>query len=117
MASESADNEVVSQTLDTQKRTPCGITSIKNIIRARSNNVKLLIELNTKSQPLNTNGGNTFVSYIGVVVMKNVSITFSSWTHVMLNSVKKRIWTDITTTFDVGEEHKHYILKYDGKAL
>ncbi|KAF1864432.1 hypothetical protein Lal_00021854 [Lupinus albus] len=64
------------------------MTSMKKVIRPRSKNVKLPVGWNTKGQPLNTKGGNTSVSYIGVVI-----------------------------TFDVGEEHKHYIIKSVRKAL
>ncbi|KAE9584829.1 hypothetical protein Lalb_Chr25g0282571 [Lupinus albus] len=35
----------------------------------------------------------------------------------MLNHVQERIWNNITSTFDVGEEHKEYILKYADMAL
>ncbi|KAF1868293.1 hypothetical protein Lal_00018815 [Lupinus albus] len=80
---------------------------MKKVIRARSKNDNLLVEWNTRGQSLNNKGGNTLVSYIGVLVRQNVSITFSYWTDVMLNSA----------TFDVGEEHKYYILKSAGKAL
>ncbi|KAF1891433.1 hypothetical protein Lal_00017068 [Lupinus albus] len=89
----------------------------KRVIRARSKNVMLPIQWNTKGQLLNMKGGNTLVSYIGVVVRQNVPTTFSSWINVRLNRVKEHIWNDIATTFDIGEEHKDYILKSVGKAL
>ncbi|KAF1891337.1 hypothetical protein Lal_00016968 [Lupinus albus] len=82
MASQNEENEFGSQTPVSQKRTPHGVTSMKKATRARSKNVK-----------------NTLVSYIGVLVRQNVSITFSSWTDVRLNSVKDRIWEDITISF------------------
>ncbi|KAF1892961.1 hypothetical protein Lal_00035409 [Lupinus albus] len=68
---------------------------MKKFIRARSKNVKLHVEWNMKDQPLNNKGGNTLVRYIGVLVRRNVSITFSSWIDVRMNSVKGRIWEDI----------------------
>ncbi|KAF1892973.1 hypothetical protein Lal_00009362 [Lupinus albus] len=68
---------------------------MKKFIRARSKNVKLHDEWNMKDQPLNNKGGNTLVRYIGVLVRRNVSITFSSWIDVRMNSVKGRIWEDI----------------------
>ncbi|KAF1874164.1 hypothetical protein Lal_00041610 [Lupinus albus] len=70
---------------------------MKKIIRTRRKNVKLPVEWNTKGQPLNNKGGNTLVSYIGVLVRQNVSITFTSWTCVRMNLVKERIWADITS--------------------
>ncbi|KAF1870580.1 hypothetical protein Lal_00025808 [Lupinus albus] len=72
---------MVIQTPITHKRTPRGVTSMKNIIRARRKNVKLTVEWNTRGQPCNNKGGNTL------------------------------------TTFDVGEQHKDYIIKTIGKAL
>ncbi|KAF1892997.1 hypothetical protein Lal_00024127, partial [Lupinus albus] len=99
------------------KRTPRGVTSKKKFIRSRSKNVKLHVEWNMKSQPLNNKGGHTLVSCIGVLVRRNVSITFSSWNDVRMNSVKGRIWEDIIETFYVGDGHKHYILKFFDKAL
>ncbi|KAF1869444.1 hypothetical protein Lal_00022912 [Lupinus albus] len=65
---------VTTQTLVTQKRTQHGVTSMKNVVRARSKNIKLTVEWNTKGQPCNNKGGNTLVSYIGVMVRQNVSI-------------------------------------------
>ncbi|KAF1869545.1 hypothetical protein Lal_00017120 [Lupinus albus] len=88
MTSQNEENEHVPQTPFTQKRTPRGVTSINKVIRARSENVKSQVEWNMKGQPLNNKGENFLVSYIEVLV-----------------------------TFDVGEEHKQYILKYAGKAL
>ncbi|KAF1884518.1 hypothetical protein Lal_00028396 [Lupinus albus] len=79
--------------------------------------MKLPFEWNRKGQPLNTIGGNTLVSYITVVVRHNVRVTFSSWTDVRLNLVKERIWNEIISTFDVGEERKDHILKSVGKTL
>ncbi|KAF1883664.1 hypothetical protein Lal_00012581 [Lupinus albus] len=98
------------------------LQSLRNLLhmeslRARSKNVKLPVEWNTMGQPLNNKGGNTLVSYIGVLVRHNVSITFSSWTDVRLNLVKGRIWADIIATFDICEEHNHYILKSVSKAI
>ncbi|KAF1880178.1 hypothetical protein Lal_00022307 [Lupinus albus] len=78
MASQNEEKELVSQTPVSHKCTPRGVTSMKKIIRARSKNVKLPIEWNTRGQSLNNKGGNTLVSYIGVFVRQNVSITFSS---------------------------------------
>ncbi|KAF1898486.1 hypothetical protein Lal_00032066 [Lupinus albus] len=88
---------------------------MNKVICARSKNVKLPVEWTKNGQPLNNKGGNILVSYIAVLVRQNVSITFSSWTDVRLNSLKERIWADIRATFDVDEEHKHYILKSAGK--
>ncbi|KAF1866381.1 hypothetical protein Lal_00024391 [Lupinus albus] len=93
------------------------MASVKKVIFARSKNIKLAVEWNTKGQPLNTKGDNILVSYIGVTVRQNVQITFSSWSNKMLNHVQERIWNNITSTFDVGEEHKEYILKYADMAL
>ncbi|KAF1876659.1 hypothetical protein Lal_00030072, partial [Lupinus albus] len=89
----------------TQKRKPRGITAMKSIVRARSNNKgdKLTVEWNARGQPLNNKGGNTLVSYIGVVVRQNISIKFKHWSMI--------------ATFDVDEEHKDYIMKSVGKAL
>ncbi|KAF1885838.1 hypothetical protein Lal_00042712 [Lupinus albus] len=67
MTSQNEENELASQTLASQKRTPRGVTSMKKVIHARRKNIK-----------------------------QNLSITFSSWTDVRLNSVKNRIWEDIT---------------------
>ncbi|KAF1865986.1 hypothetical protein Lal_00041684 [Lupinus albus] len=67
MASQNEENKLVSQTPDTQKRTPRGMTLMKKVIRVRSKNVKLSVECNTKGQPLYNKGGKTLVSYIGVV--------------------------------------------------
>ncbi|KAF1864679.1 hypothetical protein Lal_00031997 [Lupinus albus] len=95
MSSQNEENEqgtmVNTQTLvtpQTQKRKPHGLTVMKSVVRAKSNNNKFTVEWNAKGQPLNNKGGNKFVSYIGVVA-----------------------------TFDVDEEHKDYIMKSDGKAL
>ncbi|KAF1888116.1 hypothetical protein Lal_00039156 [Lupinus albus] len=57
---------------------------MKKVIRARSKNVMLPIEWNTKSQPLNSKGGNTLASYIGLLVrqllmlVRSTSITSSN---------------------------------------
>ncbi|KAF1867916.1 hypothetical protein Lal_00012812 [Lupinus albus] len=95
----------------TQKRKPRGITTMKSVVRERSNNKgdKLTVEWNARGQPLNNKGGNTLVSYIGVVVQQNISIK--------LNAAKDIFWKDITETFDVDEEHKDYIMKSAGKDL
>ncbi|KAF1895984.1 hypothetical protein Lal_00046740 [Lupinus albus] len=90
---------------------------MKNVVRARSKNIKLTVEWNTMGQPCNNKGGNTLVSYIGVLVRQNVSIKFKFWSDERLNSVNDLIWEDITTTFDVGEQHKDYIIKTVGRAL
>ncbi|KAF1862890.1 hypothetical protein Lal_00009270 [Lupinus albus] len=91
MDSQNEENELVSQTTVSQKRTSRGVTFMK----------KLPVEWNMRGQPLNNKGGNTLVSYIGVLVRE-----VSSWTDVRLNSIIDRIREDITATFDVGEEHK-----------
>ncbi|KAF1863073.1 hypothetical protein Lal_00018920 [Lupinus albus] len=101
----------------TQKRKPRGITSMKSVVRSRSNNIKTTVEWNAKGQPLNNKGGNTFVSYIGVLVRRTISIKFKHWSDDRLNALKDIIWKDITASFDVGEEHKDYIMKTIGKAL
>ncbi|KAF1870555.1 hypothetical protein Lal_00025725 [Lupinus albus] len=67
MTSQTEENELVSQTPNSQKRTSRGVTSMKNVIRARSKNVR-----------------------------QNVSLAFSYWTDVRLNSVNACIWPDIT---------------------
>ncbi|KAF1879910.1 hypothetical protein Lal_00022814 [Lupinus albus] len=123
MSSQNLENEqgtmVNTQTLETQtqKRKPRGVTTMKSVVRARSNNSKLTVEWNTKGQPLNNKGGNTLVSYIGVVVRKNISIKFKHWSDDRLNTANDIIWKDITATFDVDEQHKDYIMKSVGKAL
>ncbi|KAF1864874.1 hypothetical protein Lal_00031837 [Lupinus albus] len=104
----------------TQKRKPRGITSMKSVVRARINNKgdKMTVEWNARGQPLNNKGGNNLVSYIGVVVRQNIFIKFNHWSDDMLNAANDIIWKDITATFDVGEEHKEYIMKsVAGKAL
>ncbi|KAF1876700.1 hypothetical protein Lal_00031512 [Lupinus albus] len=58
---------VNTQTPVTQKCTPHGVTSMKNVVHARSKNIKLTVEWNTRGQPCNNKGGNTLVSYIGVL--------------------------------------------------
>ncbi|KAF1864680.1 hypothetical protein Lal_00031998 [Lupinus albus] len=78
---------------------------------------KLTVEWNARGQPLNNKGGNTLVSYIGVVVPQNITIKFKHWSDNRLNVAKDIIWKDITATFDVDEEHKDYIMKSAGKAL
>ncbi|KAF1878196.1 hypothetical protein Lal_00032268 [Lupinus albus] len=90
---------------------------MKSVVRARSNSNKLTVEWNARGQPLNNKGGNNLVSYIGVVVRQNISIKFKHWSDDKLNAAKDIIWKDITATFDVGEEHKDYIMKSAGKAL
>ncbi|KAF1879759.1 hypothetical protein Lal_00039703, partial [Lupinus albus] len=97
----------------TQKHKPRGITAMKSVVYARSNNKgeKLTVEWNARGQPLNNKGGNTLVSYIGVVVRQNISIKFKHWSDDRLNAAKDIIWKDITATFDVDEEHKDYIVK------
>ncbi|KAF1876662.1 hypothetical protein Lal_00030075, partial [Lupinus albus] len=85
----------------TQKRIPRGITTMKSVVRARSNNKgdKLTVEWNAMGQPLNNKGGNTLVSYIGVVVRQNISIKFKHWSDDRLNGTKDIIWKDITVSF------------------
>ncbi|KAF1884095.1 hypothetical protein Lal_00046378, partial [Lupinus albus] len=103
---------------------------MKSVVRARSNNNKLTVEWNTKGQPLNNKGGNTLVSYIGVLVRQNISIKFKHWSDDRLNAAKDIICKDITisfhatiyflcflATFDVDEQHKDYFMKSVGKAL
>ncbi|KAF1872220.1 hypothetical protein Lal_00038004 [Lupinus albus] len=104
---ENEQRTIVSQTPVTQKRTSRGVTCMKKVIRARRKNEKLTVEWNVKGQTLNNKGGNTLVSYIGVLVRQNVSIKFNSWSDVRLNSMNEH----------VGEEHKRYILKSVGTAL
>ncbi|KAF1883387.1 hypothetical protein Lal_00042296 [Lupinus albus] len=91
MSSQNEENEFT--------HTPRGVTSMKKVIRAKSKNVMLPVEWNTRGQPLNNKGENILVSYIGVLVRQNVSIKFCFWTDVRLNSVKDRIWEDITVSF------------------
>ncbi|KAF1877825.1 hypothetical protein Lal_00038134, partial [Lupinus albus] len=147
LSSQNEENEqgtmVTTQTPVTQKRTPRGVTSMKNVVCARSKNMKLTVEWNTKGQPCNNKGGNTLVSYIGVLVRHNVSIKFKHWSDERLNSVTDIIWKNITVSFheicnysfpcnlfrqllmyfyvqaifDVNEQHKDYIIKTVGKAL
>ncbi|KAF1895884.1 hypothetical protein Lal_00033947 [Lupinus albus] len=69
---------------------------MKDVIRARSKNIKLMVEWNPKGLPCNNKCGNTLVSYIGVLVRQNVSIKFKHWSHERLNAVKDIIWNDIT---------------------
>ncbi|KAF1863072.1 hypothetical protein Lal_00018919 [Lupinus albus] len=80
----STDNQVVIHKCPIR-----GMTSMKKVICAISKNIKLPVEWNTIGQPLNATGGNTSVSYIGVMVKQNVAITFSFWTNVKLNIVKE----------------------------
>ncbi|KAF1860058.1 hypothetical protein Lal_00027909 [Lupinus albus] len=54
-------------TPQSQKRTSRGLTVMKKVICVRSKNIKLSVEWNAMGQPLNIKGGNTLVSYIGVV--------------------------------------------------
>ncbi|KAF1879716.1 hypothetical protein Lal_00039772 [Lupinus albus] len=86
----------------TQKRKPHGITTMKSVVRSRSNNNKLTVEWNARGQLLNNKGGNKL---------------FKHWSDDRLNAAKDIIWKDITATFDVDEEHKDYIVKSVGKAL
>ncbi|KAF1888467.1 hypothetical protein Lal_00011240, partial [Lupinus albus] len=90
----------------TQKRKPRGVTSMKSVVRLRSNNNKLTVEWNAKGQPCNNKGGNKLVSYIGVLVRQNIFVKFKYWSDERLNA-----------TFDVDEQHKDYIMKSVGKAL
>ncbi|KAF1895951.1 hypothetical protein Lal_00033903 [Lupinus albus] len=85
-----------------QKRKPSGISDMKSIVRARRNNKgdKLTVEWNARGQPLKNKGGNTLVSYIGVVVRQNISIMFKHWYDDRLNAANDIIWKDITATFD-----------------
>ncbi|KAF1885790.1 hypothetical protein Lal_00008530 [Lupinus albus] len=119
----------------TQKHKPRGVTSMKSVIRARSNNTKLTVEWNAKGQPCNNKGENKLVSYIEVMVRQDISIKFKHWSDERLNAVKDIIWNDIINvfpcnlfrqllmyfsvyaTFDVDEQHKDYIMKSEGKAL
>ncbi|KAF1863195.1 hypothetical protein Lal_00042499, partial [Lupinus albus] len=123
MSSQNEENKqgtmVNTQTLVTQthKRKPRGVTSMKSVVRARSNNNMLTIEWNAKGQPYNNKGGTKLVSYIGVLVSQNISIKFKHWSDERLNAVKYIIWSDIIATFDVDEQHKDYIMTSDGKAL
>ncbi|KAF1879568.1 hypothetical protein Lal_00033225 [Lupinus albus] len=80
--------EIQTPVTQTQRHKPRGVTAMKSVVRARSNNNKLAVEWNAKGQPLNKKGGNKLVSYIGVLA-----------------------------TFDVDEQHKDYIMKSVGKAL
>ncbi|KAF1879600.1 hypothetical protein Lal_00033257 [Lupinus albus] len=59
MTFQNEQNELVSQNSASHKRTPNGVTSMKKVIRARSKNVELRVECNSKGQPLNNKGGNT----------------------------------------------------------
>ncbi|KAF1858852.1 hypothetical protein Lal_00045163 [Lupinus albus] len=104
---------------DIKKCKPRGITVMRSVIRARSNNKgdKLTVEWNARGQPLNNKGGNKLISYIVVVIRQNISIKFKHWSDDRLNAAKDIIWKDITATFDVDEEHKDYIIKSAGKAL
>ncbi|KAF1885773.1 hypothetical protein Lal_00008513 [Lupinus albus] len=61
IASKNEQGTMVSETPVTQKRTPHGVTSMKNVIRARSKNIKLTVEWNTRGQPCNNKGGNTLL--------------------------------------------------------
>ncbi|KAF1888400.1 hypothetical protein Lal_00039322 [Lupinus albus] len=79
MSSQNEENEqgtmvntqtVVTQTPETQtpvtqtqKCKPRGVTSMKSVVRARSNNNKLMVEWNAKGQPLNNKGGNTLATF------------------------------------------------------
>ncbi|KAF1885804.1 hypothetical protein Lal_00042673 [Lupinus albus] len=102
MSSQNEENEqgtMVTQTPVTHKRSPRGVTSMKNVACARSKNIKWTVEWNTKGQPCNNKGGNTLVSYIGVLVRQNVSIKFKSWFDERLNTMKDLIWEDITVSF------------------
>ncbi|KAF1885822.1 hypothetical protein Lal_00042694 [Lupinus albus] len=101
----------------TQKHKPRGVTAMKSVVRARSNNNKLMVERNAMGQPLNSKGGKTLVSYIGVVVRQNISIKFKHWSNDRLNVAKDIIWKDITATFDIDEQHRDYIMKSVGMAL
>ncbi|KAF1892816.1 hypothetical protein Lal_00035460 [Lupinus albus] len=101
----------------TPKRKPRGVTSMKSVVRARSNNNKLMVEWNAKGQPCNNKGGNKLVSYIGVVVRQNISIKFKHWSDERLNAANDIIWNDIIAIFDVDEQHKDYIMKSASKAL
>ncbi|KAF1881668.1 hypothetical protein Lal_00032137 [Lupinus albus] len=80
----------------TQKRKQRGVTAMKSVVRARSNNNKLTVEWNAKGQPLNNKGGNTLASYIGVVVRQNISIKFKQWSDDRLTAANDIIWKDIT---------------------
>ncbi|KAF1881858.1 hypothetical protein Lal_00038497 [Lupinus albus] len=128
MSSQNEENEqgtmvntqtLVTQTLvtQTQKRKPRGVTSMKSVVRARSNNNKLTIEWNAKGQPCNNKGGNKLVSYIGVLVRQNISIKFKYWSDERLNAMTDIIWNVIITTFNVDEQHIDYLMKSVGKAL
>ncbi|KAF1893042.1 hypothetical protein Lal_00024164 [Lupinus albus] len=90
---------------------------MKSVVHSRSNNNKLTVEWNAKGQPLNNKGGNKLVSYIGVVVRQNISIKWKHYSDDRLNAAKDIIWKDINAAFDVGEEHKDYIMKSAGKAI
>ncbi|KAF1888508.1 hypothetical protein Lal_00011281 [Lupinus albus] len=82
MVSQNDENEQGTMIFQiSQKHTPRGVIFMKNVIRARSKNVKLTVEWNTYGQPCYNKGGNTLA------------------------------------TFDVGEDHKDYIIKTAGKAL
>ncbi|KAF1894473.1 hypothetical protein Lal_00046692, partial [Lupinus albus] len=98
-------------TPQTQKRKSCGITVVKSVVRSRMNNIK------STGQPLNNKGGNKLVSYIGVLVRRTISIKFKHWSDDRLNALKDIIWKNITASFDVGKEHKDYIMKTTGKTL
>ncbi|KAF1871036.1 hypothetical protein Lal_00020770 [Lupinus albus] len=89
-----------------QKRKRRGVTSIKSIIRARSKNIKLTVEWNSHGQPCNNKGGNTLISYIGVLNVFPCNL-FRQFL----------LYFSVYAYFDVDEQHKDYIMKSVGKAL
>ncbi|XP_019427110.1 PREDICTED: uncharacterized protein LOC109335433 [Lupinus angustifolius] len=78
-----------------KKQTPLGMTSMKSDIQARSKDVKIKVQWNSKGQLLNLKDENSLVSYIEVVVRQNMPLTFSKWIDVRLNVVKEHIWNEI----------------------
>ncbi|KAK7256073.1 hypothetical protein RIF29_29507 [Crotalaria pallida] len=73
------------------------------------------VEWNVKGQPKNKKGGNTLVTYIGVIVRQMVPITYCNWNDKSLAGLKDIIWQDIISAFDVEEKHKAYT-QFAGKS-
>ncbi|KAJ1378614.1 hypothetical protein SESBI_47648, partial [Sesbania bispinosa] len=93
MSSQNKDNDSTSKGKEIRR----GRTILKNVAKAKKENMKFEVGWNNKDQPIDPNKAK-FASYLGLVAKTVVPITIDDW-KITPQHIKDKVWNDVTVIF------------------
>ncbi|GMN58633.1 hypothetical protein TIFTF001_027738 [Ficus carica] len=85
-------------------------TLMRRVHQVRTKGERVQVSFDAKGQPIGK-GGDALQSWIGVLAREHIPIWISDFRSADLTQRKERVWTEIITSFTVGESYKKQALK------